>query len=103
MAGLTQVNGTAFARDVLYSTGQLKAFKITPTTALTAGLAGTIRSTVDEIGSHSMMFQSASDGSSLIAIGDGHAVNATVIDARLTAVLGEAVTVAEITDLYGIA
>ena len=100
MAGVTKVNGVAYARDVLYATQNHDVFKITPTTALTAGLGGTAQAVADAL--NAQLFQTATNGASCIVVVDGHSVDAASIDARLTEVLGEAVTVAAVTDLYGI-
>ena len=100
MAGITKVNGVAYARDVLYATQSHDVFKITPTTALTAGLGGTAEQVANAL--NAQLFQTATNGASCIVVVDGHAVDATSIDARLTAILGEAVTVVAVTDLYGI-
>ena len=108
MATLSKANSELLVRDTIVSNDQLAVFQITPTTALTADTEaanviteGTIRAVANEIGAY--MFQTATNGASAVVIVDKHKVDATVIDARVTAVLGEAVTVAEVTDLYGIA
>ena len=113
MSATTRVNGVQFARGTLYETLQIRAWKVTPTTALTAdtqpGGAGTaiVRGTIsrlaEEFGTTGVLFQAKSDGTSFVLIGDSHALDADTIDVRATNVLGEAVTVAAITDLYGIA
>jgi hypothetical protein len=97
------VNGDSITRGTLFSTLQLKAFKVTPTTALTEGRDGTAAQVARELGTTAMLFQVKSDGTSMVVIGDGHAVDAAVIKARVDLVLGEASTVAELTSLYGIA
>ena len=103
MAAYTRVNGTAFVRGTLYDTLQVRGFKITPTTALTAGLNGTIAAVAEEFGTTGLLFQAKSDGTSFVLIGDAHALDAATIDVRVTNVLGESCTVAAITSLYGIA
>lgn len=95
------VNGDSITLDTLFSTMQLKVFRVQPTTALTAGRDGTAAQVARELSP--MLFQTASDGTSMIVVVDGHAVDATSIDARVTNVLGESVTVTQVTDLYGIA
>ena len=102
MSATTKVNGTAFARGTLYETLQIRAWKITPTTALTAGLNGTINAVAQEFGTTGVLFQAKSDGTSFVLIGDSHALDAATIDARAENVLGENVTVAALTSLYGI-
>jgi monomeric isocitrate dehydrogenase len=103
MAVVTKVNGTAFARGTLYETLQIRAWKVTPTTALTAGLTGTIAALAEEFGSTGALFQAKSDGTSFIIIGDSHALNADTIDKRAENVLaGDSCTVAALTSLYGI-
>ena len=103
MSATTKVNGTAFARGTLYETLQIRAWLITPTTALTAGLTGTISRVAEEFGTTGILFQAKSDGTNFILIGDSHALSADTIDVRVTNVLGESCTVAQLTDLYGIA
>lgn len=102
MSATTKVNGTAFARGTLYETLQIRAWKITPTTALTAGLNGTINAVAQEFGTTGALFQAKSDGTSFILIGDSHALDADTIDVRVTNVLGESCTVAQLTSLYGV-
>jgi hypothetical protein len=102
MSATTRVNGVAFARGTLYDTLQVRAWKITPTTALTAGLTGTIAAVAEEFGTTGALFQSKSDGTSFVLIGDSHALDADTIDARVTNVLGESCTVAALTSLYGL-
>ena len=103
MSASTKVNGTAFARGTLYETLQVRAWLITPTTALTAGLNGTINAVAQEFGTTGILFQAKSDGTNFVLVGDSHALTAETIDVRVTNVLGESCTVAAITSLYGIA
>ena len=103
MTTSTKVNGTAFARGTLYETLQIRAWKITPTTALTAGIDGTINAVAQEFGTTGILFQSKSDGTNFILIGDSHALDADSIDVRVTKVLGESCAVAALTSLYGVA
>jgi len=113
MATSTRVNGVQFARGTLYETLQIRAWKITPTTALTAdtqsggaGTAitrGTISKVAEEFGTTGVLFQAKSDGTSFVLIGDSHALDAETIDVRVTNILGESCTVAAVTNLYGIA
>jgi hypothetical protein len=102
MAGFTRVNGLGHARGTLYSTLQIRAFLITPTTALTAGIGGTAEALMQEFGTTGAIAQVKSAGESMILIGDAHALSAETIDIRATRVLGESVTVAELTSLYGV-
>lgn len=107
--GATRVNGELIVRDTIVSNDQIAVFQITPTTALTADTQasdgeitfGTASQLARELGAY--IFQTATNGASAVAVVDKHGVDATSIDARATQVLGEAVTVAEVTDLYGIA
>jgi hypothetical protein len=103
MAASTRVNGTNFARGTLYDTLQIRAWLITPTTALTAGIDGTINAVAQEFGTTGVLFQAKSDGTKFVLIGDSHALDADTIDVRVTNVLGESCTVAAITSLFGIA
>ena len=112
MASFNNKNQTLFARGTLYDTLQVRGFKITPTTALTASTQdgitgvvtkGTIAAVAEEFGTTGLLFQAKSDGTSFVLIGDAHALDAATIDVRVTNVLGESCTVAAITSLYGIA
>lgn len=103
MSATTRVNGLGHALNVAYDTLQIRAFKITPTTALTAGIGGTAEALMQEFGTTGALAQVKSDGTSMVIIGDAHALSADTIDVRATNVLGESVTVAALTSLYGIA
>ena len=107
MATLSKANSELLVRDTFISNDQLAVFSITPTTALTADTEssnviteGTIRAVANEIGAY--LAQTNAGGTIMYVIVDKHAVDATVIDSRVTAVLGESVTVAEVTDLVGL-
>jgi hypothetical protein len=102
MAGFTRVNGLGHALGTLYDTLQVRAFKITPTTALTAGIGGTAEALMQEFGTTGALAQVKSDGTSMILIGDAHALSADTIDVRATQILGESVTVAALTSFYSI-
>ena len=91
MASISNVSGVVFARGTLYDTLQVRAFKITPVTALTADskdgttgviTAGTIGAVAREFGTTGMLFQAKSDGTSFVVIGDAHAINADIIAKR---------------------
>jgi hypothetical protein len=98
MAGISNVSGVVFARGTLYDTLQVRAWKITPVTALTAdtqsggaGTAitrGTISAVAAEFGTTGMLFQAKSDGTSFVVIGDAHAINADIIAKRADKALG---------------
>ena len=111
MAVNEKFNETRFATGTLYETAQIRAWLITPTSALTASNAdvtvavapGTIQRLAIEFGTTGALFQAKSDGTKFIVIGDSHALDADTIDVRATRVLGEAVTVSAITSLFGIA
>ena len=112
MAGINNVSGVVFASNTLYDTLQIRAWKVTPTTALTADskdgttgviTRGTISKLAQEFGTTGVLFQAKSDGTSFVLIGDSHALSADTIDVRATQVLGESVTVAALTSLYGVA
>ena len=107
MAGVIKTNSTLLEIDVLYSTAVMKAFLITPTTALTADtqatedaviVEGTIRAVAQELSP--LLFDVVAGGATMKVIMDGTANTAEAIDIRLTEVLGEAVTVAELDTLY---
>ena len=97
MAGVIKTNSTLFARDVLYSTAQLKAFEIVPTTAITEG---TIRAVANAL--NPMLMDVVTAGTSAALVMDGHANDAASIKARLEVILGETVTVTELDTLYGL-
>lgn len=104
MAVQTKANPTPLALNTLYSTLQLKAFKVTPTTALTeASLTSTLQRVAEEFGTTAAMFQAKSDGTSFVFIGDGHALDVDIVDRRVERVLGETVTSVQLTSIYGIA
>ena len=107
MAGISKANSELYTRGALFSNDQLAVYKITPTTALTADTEaanviteGTIRAVANELGAY--MFEAESDGTYAVVVVDNHALDATSVDARVTAVLGEAVTVAKQTTTIGL-
>ena len=108
MSGFTKVNPVGgIALNTLYSTLQLKAFKLVFTTPLVAGLDtyDTIKTAdlvAQEFGTTGAMFQIAADGQEMVIIGDGHALDADVVASRAGHVVGEAVTVTELTSLAGL-
>jgi hypothetical protein len=108
MAGFTKVNPVGgIALATLYSTLQLKAFKLVFTTPLVGGL-DTYNTNVtadliaQEFGTTGAMFEIAADGQEMIIIGDGHALDAATVAARAGNVVGEAVTVTQLTSLAGL-
>ena len=108
MSGFTKVNPVGgIALATLYSTLQLKAFKLVFTTPLVAGLdTYNTHKTADlvaqEFGTTGAMFEIAAAGREMIIIGDGHALDADVVADRAGNVVGEAVTVTELTSLFGL-
>jgi hypothetical protein len=96
----------------VYKTAQVKAWKISVTTALTDDVAtngilttsGTSRAVMRELGSTAMMFQVTDNGKDIIVVGDSHALDADSLEARVNNVVGanEVTAVAEITDFVGI-
>lgn len=103
MAIQTKANPTPLALGTLYSTLQLKVFKVTPTTALTgASLSSTLQRVAEEFGTTAALFQAKSDGTSFVFIGDGHALDTDIVDRRVERVLGETVTTAELSSFYSI-
>ena len=103
MAEFTRVNGTGHALGTLYGSMQLKAFKMVPASALTAGIGGTAEALAQEFGTTGAFIEIGASGTTAIIIGDGHALDLASVDARVTHVLGEAVTTTEITSFYSIA
>ena len=108
MAGFTKVNpvgGIQF--EVLYSTLQLKAFKLEFDTALVPGLDTfdtniTADLVAQEFGTTGAMFEIAADGETMVIIGDGHALDADTVKIRAENVTGATVTVTEVTSLFGL-
>ena len=90
MAGFTRVNGLGQLTDVLYSTLQLKVFKIVTTvneeTSLTGGVAAQIEALAQEFGTTAALFEA--DGEEFIFIGDGHALDIDTVAIRASRVLG---------------
>ena len=88
---VSKVNSTVIALNTLYSTAQMKGFKIVLETAATAdtqaggaGTAiteGTARNMLGELSP--LMAQFAADGEELFVVMDGHANDVTSIAARL--------------------
>jgi hypothetical protein len=83
MSATTRVNGLGHARDVLYSTLQLKVFKIVldnDETNLTTGIGGIVEQLAQEFGTTSALFEA--DAETVIFIGDGHALDIDVVASR---------------------
>jgi hypothetical protein len=85
---LTQNSGRNI--DVLYSTLQLKVFKIVTTvneeSALTTSVEGQIEALAREFGTTAALFEA--DGEEFIFIGDGHALDIDIVAIRASRVLG---------------
>ena len=109
MAGFPRVNGLGQAHGALYSTLQLKAFVISAGASLAdqGGIGGAIEAIAQEFGTTSMLFQSAGTAGKIIFVGDGHALDADVVQSRIRhigAVNGfdlSGATVAQATTLFG--
>jgi hypothetical protein len=113
MATFTRVNGISGQRNTFASTLQLKVFKIVPGTAFADGVDGTGELTAREIGTTGAIINVKSDGTSMVVVGDGHALDINTIARRVDMVLGGAgvmtgsgttalVTVTELTSFYSI-
>lgn len=102
MAGFTRVNGISGQRGSFASTLQLKAFQITPASALVNGVDGTGERLARELGTTGAIMEVASDGSSMIVIGDGHALDAAGLKVRVDQTIGGNNTVTELTSLFGL-
>jgi hypothetical protein len=114
MAGISKVSSQLIVRGQLFSTAQLRAFKITPEAALTADTqdattkvitVGTARRLAEEIGTTAMLFEVAANGSYAVVVGDGHALDADTLIRRVRNVLGDATptdTVVELDTLIGL-
>jgi hypothetical protein len=119
MPQVTKANPQPIARGTLYSTLQLKVFKIAHSTITeTNGLYSEATSLAQEFGTTGALFQIKSDGSSIIFVGDGHALDIDIVAVRADKALGgtgaltgsvpgsgttSLVTVTELDTLYGIA
>ncbi len=113
MAAYTRVNGLGHVRDVLYSTLQLKVFKIVvdnEETNLSTGIGGQVESLMQEFGTTGALMEA--DAETVIFIGDGHALDINTVAIRASRVLGlsdtltgsgttAAVTVTAPTTLFG--
>jgi hypothetical protein len=127
MPQVFKANPAYIAKGTLYSTLQLKVFKIavsgiTDTDAgqsdhtapgtYSDGFYSKATSLAQEFGTTAALFQVKSDGSSMIFVGDGHALDIDIVAVRADKVLGGAgtltgagttstVTVTQLTSLYG--
>ena len=125
MPQVYKANPAPIGRNQLYSTLQLKAFKITvkspPITLVdaddptySAGLYSQATSLAQDFGTTSALFElkSTSTYNSCIFVGDGHALDADIVARRADKVLGGTgdfvgagetalVTVVQLTSLYG--
>lgn len=108
MAGFTKVNPVGGIQlNRLYSTLQLKAFKLEFTTALVGGLdtfdtTKTADLIAQEFGTTGAMFEISANGKTMVVIGDGHALDADIVARRAGNVVGEVVAVTEVTSLMGL-
>jgi hypothetical protein len=113
MAAFTRVNGLGHLRDALYSSLQLKVFKIVvdnEETNLTTGIGGQTEKLMQEFGTTGALMEA--DAETVIFIGDGHALDINIVAIRASRVLGlsdtitgagttAAVTVTEPTSVFG--
>lgn len=108
----TNANGFGSGRDhdELYSTLQLKAFVVDAQASLAAqtGFGGAIEALTRELGTTAMLFESNGTAGKFVVIGDGHAIDAAVLQSRIRQ-LGTVnsfnfatTTVTEATSLFGI-
>jgi len=111
MAGFNKRNQTLYARGTLYETLQVRAWKLAFSTALTASTVdgagvvtrGTIADVAEEFGTTAMLFQPSADGTTMIIVGDSHALDAAIIKRRAEHVLSaNTVTVTQISSFIGI-
>ncbi len=113
MAAYTRVNGLGHNRDAIYSSLQLKVFKIVidnEETNLTQGIGGQVEALAQEFGTTAAFIEA--DAETFIFIGDGHALDINTVAIRASRVLGASdtltgagttteVTVTEPTSLFG--
>jgi hypothetical protein len=108
----TNDNGFGSGRNhnELYSTLQLKAFVVDAGASLAAqtGFGGAIEALTRELGTTAMLFESNGTAGKFVVIGDGHAIDAAVLQSRIRQ-LGtvnsydfSGATVAQATSLFGI-
>jgi len=128
MPQVFKANPAYIAKGTLYSTLQLKVFKIAYSTitdvdtgqtdhtapgTYSDGLYSKATSLAQEFGTTGALFQVKSDGTSMIFVGDGHALDVDIVAVRADKALGGAgtltgsgttstVTVTQLTSLYGI-
>jgi len=128
MPQVFKANPAYIAKGTLYSTLQLKVFKIAYSTitdvdsgqsdhtapgTYSDGLYSKATSLAQEFGTTGALFQVKSDGTSMIFVGDGHALDIDIVAVRADKALGgagtltgsgttSAVTVTQLTSLYGI-
>jgi len=132
MPQVFKANPAYIAKGTLYSTLQLKVFKIAYSTitdvdsgqtdhtapgTYSDGLYSKATSLAQEFGTTGALFQIKADGSSMIFVGDGHALDIDIVAVRADKALGGAgtltgsvpgsgtttnVTVTQLTSLYGI-
>ena len=117
MSATTRVNpalsvaaGSGRNHGVLYSTLQLKAFIVDAGDSLATktGVDSAIEALTRELGTTAAMFESNGTAGKFIVIGDGHAVDATILQARIRA-LGtvdsydfSGATVTQLSSLFGV-
>lgn len=108
----TSANGFGSGRnhDELYSTLQLKVFTVDAGASLAAqtGIGGAIEALTRELGTTAALFESNGTAGKFVVIGDGHAIDATVLQSRIRQ-LGtvnsydfSGATVAQATSLFAI-
>jgi hypothetical protein len=128
MPQVFKANPAYIAKGTLYSTLQLKVFKIAYSTitdvdsgqtdhtapgTYSDGLYSKATSLAQEFGTTGALFQVKSDGTSMVFVGDGHALDIDIVAVRADKALGGAgtltgsgttstVTVTQLTSLYGI-
>jgi hypothetical protein len=87
---LTTASGSGRNIDVLYSTLQMKVFKIVTVvneeTSLTTSIDGQIEQLAREFGTTAALFEA--DGENFFFIGDGHALDINTVARRADMVLG---------------
>ena len=128
MPQVFKANPAYIAKGTLYSTLPLKVFKIAYSTitdvdsgqsdhtapgTYSDGLYSKATSLAQEFGTTAALFQVKSDGTSMIFVGDGHALDIDIVAVRADKALGGAgtltgsgttstVTVTQLTSLYGV-
>jgi hypothetical protein len=96
MASFTRTNGVGHADATKYETAQVTTFVLTAGSTPTTGIGGTLEAIAQEF--NPMIFEA--DGTKIIMVMDGHAVDTADIARRASEIIGST-TCAQPTTLVG--